>query len=91
MKKFIYEFIEDLRSLNCTSLLIAESAQSGDFITRDTISEFACDGIIMINFESLGGAYSRSLTVRKMRETKNNEDVHPMEIGKNGVVIHKIE
>jgi circadian clock protein KaiC len=91
VKRFIYSFIEKLRALECTSLLISEAGQSGEYITRDTLSEFVCDGVILINFESLGGAYSRSLIVRKMRETKNNEDVHPMEIGKKGIVIHKIE
>lgn len=91
VKRFIYDFIDSLKELDCTTILIGESAQSGEFITRDTISEFASDGIIMINFESLGGAYSRSLIVRKMRETKNDEDVHPMEISKSGVIVHKIE
>jgi KaiC/GvpD/RAD55 family RecA-like ATPase len=90
VKRFIYGFIEQLRSLNCTSLLISEAAQGGEFITRDTLSEFVCDGVILISFESLGGAYSRSLTVRKMRETKNDEDVHPVEISNNGMIIHKL-
>lgn len=91
VKRFIYQFIEELRELDCTTLLISEAGQSGEYITRDTLSEFVCDGIVLITFESLGGAYSRSLIVRKMRETKNNEDVHPMEITSNGTIIHKIE
>ncbi len=91
VKRFIYNFIEELRELDCTTVLIGEAAQSGEFISRDSISEFACDGIIMINFESLGGAYSRSLIVRKMRETKNDEDIHPLEIGKNGIVVHNVQ
>jgi len=91
VQKFLYAFIEKLRDLDCTTLLIAESDQSGKNITRDTLSEFACDGVVLITFESLGGDYSRSLTVRKMRGTKNNEDVHPVEISKSGIVVHKIE
>jgi len=91
VKRFVYSFIEKLRELNCTSLLISEASQSGEYISRDTLSEFACDGIVLISFESMGGAYSRSLIVRKMRSTKNNEDVHPVEISQKGIIVHKIE
>jgi len=92
VQKFLYNFIDELRDLEgCTTLLIGEADQSGNNISRDTLSEFACDGIVLITFDSLGGEYSRSLTVRKMRHTKNDEDVHPMEISNEGIKIHSIE
>jgi len=92
VSKFLYGFIDELRELeNCTSVLIAEEHQESKGLSKDTLGEHVCDGVIFINFESLGGDYSRSLIVRKMRETKNNEDVHPVEIGKRGIVVHKIE
>jgi KaiC/GvpD/RAD55 family RecA-like ATPase len=91
VKKFVYGFIENLRDLGCTNLLISEASEKGEFISRDTLSEFVCDGVVLISFESLGGNYSRSLIVRKMRQTKNDEGVHPLEIGKNGIIVHKIE
>ena len=91
VKRFVYNFIENLRELECTSLLISEASQNGEYITRDSLSEFACDGIVLITFESMGGAYSRSLIVRKMRSTKNDEDVHPVEISDKGIIVHKIE
>lgn len=91
VKRFIYSFIEQLRSLNCTSLLISEASQSGEYISRDTLSEFVCDGVVLITFESLGGEFSRSLIVRKMRSTKNDEDVHPVEISTRGIIVHQIE
>jgi circadian clock protein KaiC len=90
VKRFVYDFIDQMRELDCTTLLIGEASQSGEFITRDTLSEFVCDGVVLITFESLGGDFSRSLIVRKMRQTKNDEDVHPMEIGKSGVIIHEV-
>ena len=90
-KRFIYQLIESLRDLDCTTILISEAAEKGEYITRDTLSEFACDGVIILSFESMGGDYSRSLIIRKMRGTKNDEDVHPVEISKKGITIHKIE
>jgi KaiC/GvpD/RAD55 family RecA-like ATPase len=91
VKKFVYGFIEQLRNLDCTTLLISEASQDGEYISRDTLSEFVCDGVVLISFESMGGAYSRSLIVKKMRQTKNDEDVHPVEISNKGMIIHKIE
>ncbi|MBI2631786.1 AAA family ATPase [Candidatus Pacearchaeota archaeon] len=91
VKRFIYSFIEQLRALDCTSLLISEASQSGEYISRDTLSEFVCDGVVLITFESLGGEFSRSLIVRKMRSTKNDEDVHPVEISEKGIIVHQIE
>ncbi len=91
VKRFVYSFIDDLRNLKTTTLLISENSIHSDFLSRDTISEFLCDGVIVVTFESLGGAYSRSLLVRKMRQTKNDEDIHPLEISKKGIIIHSID
>ncbi|MEK6943639.1 MAG: ATPase domain-containing protein [Nanoarchaeota archaeon] len=91
IKRFMYRFINDLRdsNSNITSLLISQTTNGQ--LSRDTVSEFICDGIIHISYESLGGDYSRSLIIRKMRETNNDEDVHPLEIGKNGLIVHDLK
>jgi KaiC/GvpD/RAD55 family RecA-like ATPase len=91
ISKFLYSFIDDLRELECTSLLISEAGKEFKEGFKDNLGEYACDGVVLISFESLGGNYSRSMTVRKMRATKNNEDVHPVEIGDEGIIVHKIE
>jgi KaiC/GvpD/RAD55 family RecA-like ATPase len=91
IKQFIYTFINQLQEVDVTSLLVSASAQSGEYMTIDTVSEYAADGVIVINFETLGGAYSRTLLVRKMRQTHNEEDIHPLEIGGKGLVVHKIQ
>ena len=91
IKRFIYSFIDDLKEIDSiTSLLISQGLNDED-LSRDDVSEFICDGIIHLTFESMGGEFSRSLLVRKMRRTKNDEDIHPLEIGKNGIVIHNIK
>lgn len=84
----MYKFISSLRTLNCTSVLISESGHDG-YISRDTVSEFICSGVVSLTFESLGGEFSRSLIVRKMRTTKNNEDIHPVEISDKGMTVHE--
>ena len=88
IKRFMYGFINDLRDIKngATSLLISQTTDGQ--LSRDGISEFICDGIVHINYETLGGKYSRTLTIRKMRETRNDEDVHPLEISKAGLIVH---
>ncbi len=89
IKRFIYHFINDLRESGATSLLISQASEGQ--LSSDGVSEFVCDGVIYIKYESLGGEFSRHLSIRKMREVKNDEDIHPLEISKNGVVIHNLK
>jgi len=91
VKRFVYDFIEKLREMNSTNLLISEASQNGEYITRDTLSEFVCDGIVLLKLEPLGGEYSRTLAVMKMRATKNNGDIHPLEINQKGLDVHKVD
>lgn len=91
-KRFIYNFIDNIKRVDhITTLMVGEAPDKGDFISRDSISEFICDGVILVTFESMGGEFSRSLIVRKMRNTKNDEDIHPLEISAEGMVVHNID
>jgi len=76
---------------NCVTLLVGESVESSHSkLSRFDVEEFLADSIIQITFESMGGQFSRSLMVRKMRRTKNNENPHPLEISDKGIVIHSM-
>ncbi|MEI6732003.1 MAG: ATPase domain-containing protein [archaeon] len=90
IRRFIYEFIEDLRELGCTSLLISEAAHGTDPISRDTLSEFACDGIVALSFTSVKKDFPKSIIVRKMRQTRNDERAHPLEIDGKGIIVHHL-
>lgn len=91
VKRFIYYLINHLHKLDVTSILISEIGKDSKFYSRDTVSEFMVDGIIEITYESMGGEYSRNLLIRKMRYIKNDEDIHPLEISKKGIIIHDIK
>lgn len=89
VKRFIYEFITKFRELeDVTSLLISQKDNEG----IDEVVKYICDGVIEIEYESLGGDFSRNLNIRKMRKTKNDDDLHPMEISsKQGIIIHNLD
>ncbi len=89
IQRFMYQFVNELRANNrATTLVISQTL--GKELSRDSVSEFVCDGVVHINYETIGGSYSRHLIVRKMRETKNNEDIHPLEINTAGLTVHSI-
>ncbi len=89
VSKFIYAFIDSLGDLeSCTTLLIAESAE--ERVSQRFIGAYVCDGVIELTFEALGGEFSRSLLIRKMRQTKSDEDIHPLEIISKGIKVHDV-
>ncbi|MBD3355147.1 AAA family ATPase, partial [Candidatus Woesearchaeota archaeon] len=59
IKRFIYSFLDSLRELkNTTSLLISQNI-SEELMSGDKVSEFLCDGVIHLIYESMGGEFSR--------------------------------
>jgi circadian clock protein KaiC len=89
VKRFIYSFIQKLANTDATILLVSHSHDENK-LSIDGVSEFICDGIVKINSQNLGGDHSRVMNISKMRSTKNDEDIHPVEIGKNGIVVHRL-
>lgn len=88
-KRAIYRLIKKLQKYsNLTKILVSETNEGREELSKDGSSEFLCDGIIKIEYMSMGGKYSWQIKVRKMRSTKNNHDVFPLEISNKGIVIH---
>lgn len=84
---YLHKLIDDIRSTKCTSLLISELPESDGWLSSDKISEFICDGIILMRALTLTGEIGRSLTIKKMRMTKHKLDVHGLEMSKTGLKI----
>ena len=63
--------IESLKLSGVTAILISERLSDGGSLSRDTISEFLADGIILLNFIGIAGDQFGDIQVRKMRHTKH--------------------
>lgn len=85
VQKFLYKFIDGLRDLDCTSLLIAEADPSGDYISRDTLSEFVCDGVVLLSLQEM--LDMRRIKVRKMRGTRHTLNARELKITKKGIEV----
>ena len=79
-----------LKKLCCTALLTCEIPEGSNTISSFGIEEFTSDGIILLSYYP--GAKPRGITIRKMRATDHDTDIHPFEIkfGK-GIVVYPTE
>jgi circadian clock protein KaiC len=68
-------FITKIKEMQCTALLISELPLESKWLSRDTISEFLCDGVVMLNCVEAAGEVKNLLKVEKMRST--NIDKNP--------------
>jgi len=83
----IYQLIEELRKINCTTILTCETKGGKDDYSAFGVEEFLVDGLVMAYFFPP----NRSVFVRKMRGTKHDKNVHPMEINEMGLSVNPRE
>jgi len=85
----IEKIIRPIKESPATALIISEVVDDLPGYSRDSYSEFLCDGIIVMKANRLGQTYGRTLHVHKMRYTKINPKIVNFDFGKNGVEIIK--
>ncbi len=90
IRRRLMSIINTLKRANgCTSLLISEVPEGAKKLSRFGVEEFVADGVIIMNYLGIGEAYSRSLTIRKMRRTDHGNDVYPLDITSKGIIIKR--
>jgi KaiC/GvpD/RAD55 family RecA-like ATPase len=71
--------------------LICEIPENSKAISTFGVEEFLVDGIIVLHYLGLVvGGSPRSLIIRKMRRTKHESEIYPIEITKRGIVVKNI-
>lgn len=79
-----------LKRLNCTALLTCEIPEGSTSISSFGIEEFTSDGIVLLSY--FPGLSPRGITVRKMRATDHDTDIHPFEIKHDkGIIVYQFE
>jgi KaiC/GvpD/RAD55 family RecA-like ATPase len=89
-KQMLYTVLSKIRSLGCTAILVSELPKESRWFSRDKVSEFICDGIIILDYNVLGAeGVARTISVVKMRRSRYAEGVHEFNITDNGCVLSK--
>jgi KaiC/GvpD/RAD55 family RecA-like ATPase len=93
MRKRLFELIRLLKKTGVTAVVTSEILDNeigervGGSLSRDGVSEFVADGVIVLNLFGIGGGITRSILIRKMRRTKHGMDIYPIEMGPNGIYL----
>lgn len=92
-KRFVYLAIEMLRGVGTTNLAMSygNSNEGGETISSDGVSDFACDGIVALYNNLIGAKHIRTLSVIKMRDTKQSPYIHNFDITQQGIVVQPAE
>lgn len=85
-KRFIYMFMNRIKKLGTTNVIIADSPQEGPYLTRDEVSEFVSDGVIALHAIPGEEAFN-TLNVVKMRWTKPKRGIYNFEFTPNGISV----
>jgi circadian clock protein KaiC len=86
-KQTIYHILAKIKSMGVTTLLISEQTDC-ERLTRDEVSEFVCDGLVLFKKVVIGKDVIRSVTVEKMRQTRINAGTHSMEFTDSGITVN---
>jgi len=70
-----------------TSLLTSELAEHSNWLSRDTVSEFICDGIIILKTRTIGQTLLRTVEIRKMRLTNLRGGEYGFTFTKKGIMV----
>lgn len=79
----IRRILSILNKKNCTSMITSEVPEGSRSLSRDTISEFLVDGILLLDLDMTMDR--RKLTIRKMRATKHTLKPHDIAIAEGGI------
>ena len=72
-----------LSKANCTAMVTSEVLEGSRSLSRDTISEFLVDGILLMDLDTTMDR--RKLTIRKMRATKHTLKPQDITITEGGI------
>jgi circadian clock protein KaiC len=89
-KNVLLKILNYLKATGCTSLVTSELPESGQWLSRDTVSEFLADGVITLRpFK-----YARSdidLLVVKLRYGNHSKDLYKINITEKGIEVKPAE
>jgi circadian clock protein KaiC len=84
-REAFHKMVEKLKDTKLTALLTSEMLSGEKGFTRDGISEFVGDGLVIMRSVEAAGEHRNLLRVEKMRSSRVNKESHIYEIGSGGI------
>jgi len=89
VRKMLVDLVKLLEAKKICTILTSEVSKNSDWYSRDTLSEFACDGIIQLKSTSIGSEMQRTMEIVKMRNASIKGGIYDFDFGKDGISIRK--
>ena len=86
-KNVLMRIIKHLKSTGCTCIVTSELPEEGNWLSRDTCSEFLADGVILLRYFEYATGKPRSLIVRKLRYSSHSTEPWDMDITEKGIEV----
>ncbi len=90
-ERITYLLINELSKLGTTNLVITAGVEGEGQITVDGVSEYACDGLIILKSLAIGDSVNRTIEIKKMRLTKIDGGIKSYDITSKGISLSKVE
>lgn len=90
-KRITYLALNQLSKLNTTNLIITDQTSEANMQTIDGVSEYVCDGVVVLHNELIGIKHVRTFSIMKMRSTQHSPYIHNFEVTSKGIVVKPAE
>ena len=85
IRNAIHEINNLLLELGCNVLLVSETTEFKQGVSRFGVEEFVASGVIVMTYSETGTKMTKNLMVLKMRGTKHAVNKYPYQISDNGI------
>ena len=90
LRKGIIELKNMIKKTQATALFLSEIPANSNQLSSFGLEEFVLDGVIKLDLTQKGSELIKTISVRKMIGTAQDNSTHPLEITKQGLKIPKI-
>ncbi len=90
MRKGLIEMRKMLSNSGVTALMLSEIHDNDPKLSAFGIEEFVLDGVIQTHLIKKNSEIMRGVSIRKMIATNHDSSIHPFELTKKGITVHKI-
>lgn len=85
-RKNLYNLNKNLKRTSATTVLTTEMKEkNNEYLSRYGVAEYVADGVIMLDYLSMGEESFRNIEIRKMRGTAYEPGAYPFEITDDGL------
>ena len=85
IRNAIHEINNLLLELGCNVILVSETTDLSEGVSRFGVEEFVAGGVIVMTYSESGSKMTKNLMVLKMRGTKHAVNRYPYQISENGI------